>query len=77
VARAVKPRGHVIVATFGPEGPTQCSGLNVVRYDADALHSEFGTSFQLIKHLTELHQTPAGSIQQFTYCYCNLSSELS
>lgn len=74
VARAVKPRGHVIVATFGPEGPTQCSGLNVVRYDADALHGEFGTSFQLVKHLTELHQTPAGSIQQFTYCYCNRSS---
>ncbi len=74
VARAVKPRGHVIVATFGPEGPTQCSGLNVVRYDADALHGEFGTSFQLVEHLTELHQTPAGSIQQFTYCYCNLSS---
>jgi 2-polyprenyl-3-methyl-5-hydroxy-6-metoxy-1,4-benzoquinol methylase len=74
VARAVKPRGHVIVATFGPEGPTQCSGLNVVRYDADALHSEFGMGFQLVKHLIELHQTPAGSIQQFTYCYCNLSS---
>jgi 2-polyprenyl-3-methyl-5-hydroxy-6-metoxy-1,4-benzoquinol methylase len=77
VAQAVKPGGHVIVATFGPEGPTQCSGLNVVRYDADALHNEFGTSFQLVKHLTELHQTPAGSIQQFTYCYCNLSSGLS
>jgi 2-polyprenyl-3-methyl-5-hydroxy-6-metoxy-1,4-benzoquinol methylase len=77
VAQAVKPGGHVIVATFGPEGPTQCSGLNVVRYDADALHNEFGTSFQLVKHLTELHQTPAGSIQQFTYCYCNLSSKVS
>ena len=77
VARAVKPGGHVIVATFGPEGPTQCSGLNVVRYDPDSLHSEFGTSFQLVKHLTELHQTPAGSVQQFTYCYCNLSSAAS
>jgi SAM-dependent methyltransferase len=77
VARAVKPGGHVIVATFGPEGPTQCSGLNVVRYDPTSLHSEFGTSFQLIKHVTELHQTPAGSIQQFTYCYCNLSSAAS
>ena len=77
VAHAVKPGGHVIVATFGPEGPTQCSGLNVVRYGPNALHSEFGTSFQLVKHLTELHPTPAGSIQQFTYCYCNLSSELS
>jgi 2-polyprenyl-3-methyl-5-hydroxy-6-metoxy-1,4-benzoquinol methylase len=77
VARAVKRGGHVIVATFGPEGPTQCSGLNVVRYDPDSLHSEFGASFQLVKHLTELHQTPAGSIQQFTYCYCNLSSDFA
>ena len=77
VARAVKPGGHVIVATFGPEGPTQCSGLNVVRYDPDSLHSEFGASFQLVKHLTELHQTPAGSIQQFTYCFCNLSAAAS
>jgi len=29
VARAVKPGGHVIVAAFGPEGPTKCSGLDV------------------------------------------------
>ena len=77
VAHAVKPGGHVIVATFGPEGPTKCSGLDVVRYDPSALHDEFGPSFQLVKHLTELHQTPAGSIQQFTYCYCNLSPGLS
>jgi len=77
VARAVKPGGHVIVATFGPQGPNQCSGLDVVRYDPDSLHSEFGTSFQLVKHLTELHQTPTGSIQQFTYCYCNLFSAVS
>ncbi len=73
VAHAVKPGGHVIVATFGPEGPTKCSGLDVVRYDPDALHDEFGPRFALVKHLTELHQTPAGSIQQFTYCYCNVS----
>jgi SAM-dependent methyltransferase len=76
VANAVRPGGHVIVATFGPEGPTRCSGLEVVRYDPDALHDEFGARFELVKHLTELHQTPAGSIQQFTYCYCVTSSGL-
>jgi 2-polyprenyl-3-methyl-5-hydroxy-6-metoxy-1,4-benzoquinol methylase len=27
-ARAVKAGGHVIVSTFGPEGPTKCSGLD-------------------------------------------------
>ena len=31
VASAVRSGGHVIVSTFGPEGPTQCSGLDVVR----------------------------------------------
>ena len=70
VARAVRPGGYVIVATFGPEGPTKCSGLDVMRYDPNALHEEFGASFRLLKHLTEMHQTPAGATQQFTYCYC-------
>lgn len=75
VARAVKPGGHVIVATFGPEGPTQCSGLEVMRYGPEALHDEFGSDFHLVKHHTELHHTPMGSTQQFTYCYCRVSKE--
>ena len=70
VAHAVKPGGHVIVAAFGPEGPTRCSGLDTVRYDPDALHEEFGAGFRLERHLTELHRTPAGAIQQFVYCFC-------
>ena len=69
---AVRPGGHVIVATFGPEGPTKCSGLDVRRYGPDALHDEFGPAFRLIEHTTELHRTPAGVIQQFTYCYCKI-----
>jgi len=73
VARAVRPGGYVIVATFGPEGPTKCSGLDVMRYDPDALHDEFGTTFRLLKHQTETHQTPSGAKQQFTYCYCKTS----
>ena len=68
VARAVKPGGHVIVATFGPEGPTKCSGLEVVRYDARALHGEFGAQFRLIASDIELHRTPADAEQQFLYC---------
>lgn len=70
VMRAVKPGGHVIVATFGPEGPTKCSGLDVVRYDTEGLHSEFGAAFQLVESATELHETPFGTSQQFLYCYC-------
>src|SRR5512140_2240695 len=73
VARAVKPGGYVIVATFGPEGPQKCSGLDVMRYGPDALHDQFGPAFQLMKHSTEVHRTPAGATQQFTYCYCKLT----
>ena len=74
VAGAVKPGGHVIVATFGPEGPEKCSGLDVVRYDPDALHGQFGAQFRLVEHRSEVHETPWGSAQQFTYCYCKMGS---
>lgn len=70
VARAVRPGGHVLVATFGPDGPQQCSGLPVARYDAAGLHDEFGPRFQLVEHETELHTTPGGAAQQFVYCLC-------
>jgi len=72
VTRAVKPGGQVIVSTFGPEGPTKCSGLEVMRYDAESLHGEFGGHFGLVQNSEELHQTPFGTAQQFLYCYCGL-----
>ncbi len=55
---------------LGPEGPAQCSGLDVVRYDTAGLHSEFGAAFQLVESATEVHETPSGTSQQFIYCYC-------
>lgn len=70
VLRAVKPGGHVIVATFAEDGPTQCSGLPVMRYRADELHAVFGGSFLLLEHSKEVHHTPFGKDQQFIYCYC-------
>lgn len=72
VARAVRPGGHVIVATFGLEGPEKCSGLDVVRYDAEHLHGEFGPRFRLLDSVTELHETPWGTPQQFMYCLCRV-----
>jgi ubiquinone/menaquinone biosynthesis C-methylase UbiE len=70
VLRSVKPGGHVIVATFAEDGPEKCSGLPVVRYNAQLLHSEFGDSFKLLDHQAEEHHTPFGTIQKFVYCYC-------
>lgn len=71
-ARAVKRGGHVIVSTFGPEGPAKCSGLEVVRYDAESLHQQFGERFLLVESFTELHRTPFGTTQQFLCCHLRI-----
>jgi len=70
VMKVVKPGGHVIVATFAPDGPEQCSGLPVARYNHAQLHGEFGPAFELLDHASEEHQTPWGSLQHFVYCHC-------
>ena len=73
VRRAVKPGGYVLMATFGPNGPLQCSGLDVVRYDEQTLHHEFGEGFTLQGSELEQHHTPMGTDQQFLYCWCRVS----
>ncbi len=74
VLRTVKPGGHVIVATFAEDGPTQCSGLPVMRYGTDQLSGEFGEQFILAAHAKEAHHTPFGTIQQFTYCHFRIAT---
>lgn len=70
VMRAVKPGGHVIVATFAEDGPEKCSGLPVARYSAQGLHAQFGNPFTLLRQQREEHHTPFGTVQQFIYCLC-------
>lgn len=38
--RSLRPGGWLVVATFGPDGPTTCSGLPIVRYT----HAELAAS---------------------------------
>jgi 2-polyprenyl-3-methyl-5-hydroxy-6-metoxy-1,4-benzoquinol methylase len=72
VAAALKPGGHMILGTFALEGPRKCSGLDVVRYDAESLHRELGSQFKLLESSTETHETPFGTKQQFLYCHFKL-----
>jgi len=69
VMRAVCSGGHVIIATFGEDGPEKCSGLPVMRYRPEALHAELGDAFLLVEYKEEAHHTPSGIVQQFVYCY--------
>lgn len=70
VRHSVKPGGHVIVATFAPDGPERCSGLEVVRYSPETLHHEFGQGFEVVESTLETHHTPFNTEQKFIYCYC-------
>lgn len=64
----VKPGGHVIVATFSLNGPTKCSGLDIIQYSPEKLQNEFGEGFSIVNHVEEKHKTPSGGEQQFIYC---------
>ena len=75
VRHAVASGGHVIVASFSVDGPTRCSGLDVVRYSAESMHAEFGRGFQLLESVPEEHHTPNGSVQAFVYCLCRVTGE--
>ena len=72
VCHALKPSGHIVVATFGPSGPERCSGLPVVRYSPEGIHAEFGRQFIKVGSDSETHHTPWGSEQEFVYCYCRM-----
>ncbi len=69
VLHALKPHGHIIIATFAEDGPEKCSGLPIVRYSAESLHAEFGEHFVLKEQLHETHKTPFGTTQQFVFCH--------
>ncbi len=65
LTHALRPGGQVILSTFGPDGPCKCSGLEVLRYDAQSLSAELGDKFHLEESLLEDHRTPTGKTQQF------------
>lgn len=64
---AVAPGGHVIIATFAPDGPEKCSGLSVQRHDSASLSAELGPEFELVETRSETHRTPWHSTQAFQF----------
>ena len=65
--RTLKAGGTAIIATFGLEGPTKCSGLPVQRYDPSAIAALLGPDFTLVERLNDTHHTPAGGVQAFSF----------
>ncbi len=65
--KAVPSGGHIVIAAFAIGGPKKCSGLDIVQYDASKLLHELGEGFALAEETQELHVTPTGGKQQFSY----------
>jgi SAM-dependent methyltransferase len=63
---AVEPGGAVIIATFAPEGPRQCSGLPVARHSTTELEA-FLEGFTVLHAPHEQHVTPQGVEQPFNW----------
>jgi hypothetical protein len=61
------PGGALVVATFADDGPTHCSGLPVHRYSTDELAETFAAGFELEHCERDLHHTPTGAVQPFTW----------
>jgi 2-polyprenyl-3-methyl-5-hydroxy-6-metoxy-1,4-benzoquinol methylase len=65
----LESHGHVVLATFGPEGPTRCSGLPVQRYGIEQARALLGAGFRLRRSELEMHPTPSGHQQQFLWTW--------
>ena len=77
LSTALRPGGQAVIAVFGPDGPTQCSNLPTVRYDARQLGELLGAQFSLEASELVLHMTPFNTVQQFLYARFKLASDLS
>lgn len=65
--RSLVAGGQLIIATFAPGGPEKCSGLEIVRHDADSLQRLLGGAWSLLEQQLDLHLTPAGKQQKFGF----------
>ena len=64
---SVRRGGALIIGTFALDGPTRCSGLDVARYSPDTLAAEFASAFEIEHAVADVHATPWGAEQRFTF----------
>jgi SAM-dependent methyltransferase len=64
---ALAAGGIAVIGTFAPDGPEKCSGLPVMRHDAQSLQLLLGADFVLLGSIRHQHRTPWGSVQNFQF----------
>jgi hypothetical protein len=65
--RATHPGSTVVIGVFGPNGPPQCSGLDVVHFDETKIKQLLGPGFAIISQERREHTTPSGNAQEFLW----------
>ena len=66
--KGIKTNGILVLGTFSESGPTKCSGLEIKQYSETSMSSRFELSFDRVKCITEEHQTPFNTTQNFLFC---------
>lgn len=67
VTSATAPGGLLVIGTFAPDGPEQCSGLPVHRSSAAELVDLMGPAWHERERRQHMHITPWGAEQSFTW----------
>jgi 2-polyprenyl-3-methyl-5-hydroxy-6-metoxy-1,4-benzoquinol methylase len=66
--KGIKSNGILVLGTFSETGPNKCSGLEIKQYSETSMSSRFELSFDRVKCITEEHQTPFNTTQNFLFC---------
>ena len=69
VLRSTRSGSHIVIATFSPDGPESCSGLQVQRWSQEDLAKLFADSCSVLRSGERSHVTPWGSTQSFTWVH--------
>lgn len=64
----IAPNGVLVLGTFSVNGPKKCSGLEIKQYSEESMSGKFQKYFERVKCITEDHQTPFNTIQNFLFC---------
>lgn len=65
---ALRPEGHLVIATFGPDGPQLQGSQPVQRYSAATLPAELGPHFELTEHSLDVLRAVSGERQHYLHC---------
>jgi len=74
-ATAVSQGGALVMGVFAEDGPASCSGLPAVGHRPSELATLFATAFTLEHAEREVHRTPRGVVQPFTWVVLRRSAD--